>query len=105
MQNEDGAIIKYTVKDLSRDILVPAQLLIPAGRTKALDIKNFFFSNDFKKVLIYTNAKKVWRYETRGDYWIYNFSDSSLETSWGKDCLLPHSCSQKFLRMATKQLM
>ena len=78
-ENEDGSIIKYTVKDLSRDILLPAQLLIPAGRTKALDIKNFFFSNDFKKILIYTNAKKVWRYETRGDYWIFNFSDSSLK--------------------------
>jgi len=78
-ENEDGAIIKYTVKDLSRDILVPARLLIPAGRTKALDIKNFFFSSDFKKLLIYTNAKKVWRYETRGDYWIFNFSDSTLK--------------------------
>ncbi len=77
--NEDGAIIKYRVKDLSRDILVPSQLLIPAGRTKALNIKNFFFSDDFKKILIYTNTKKVWRYETRGDYWIFNFSDSSLK--------------------------
>jgi dipeptidyl-peptidase-4 len=77
--NEDGAIIKYRVKDLNRDILVPSQLLVPAGRAKALDIKNFFFSDDFKKILIYTNTKKVWRYETRGDYWIFNFSDSSLK--------------------------
>jgi dipeptidyl-peptidase-4 len=43
-----------------------------------LEVTNFFPSDDFKKLLIYTNAKKVWRYNTRGDYWVFSFSDSSL---------------------------
>jgi dipeptidyl-peptidase-4 len=57
---------------------VSPQRLTPKGGTHALEIKNFFFSPDFKKILIYTNSKKVWRYETRGDYWVYNIADSSL---------------------------
>jgi dipeptidyl-peptidase 4 len=76
--NEESAIIEYTLTDGSRKILVSTQQLTPAGKTQALEIKNFFFSADFKKLLIFTNSKKVWRYETRGDYWVYNFSDASL---------------------------
>jgi len=77
--NDDGAINEFNMGDKSQQILVTAQKLIPAGKTQALGIKNFFFSTDFKKILIYTNSKKVWRYETRGDYWVYNISDSSLK--------------------------
>ncbi len=78
-QNEDGAIVEYSVTDHGRNILVSQQQLTPAGQTKSLVIRNFFFSADFKKVLIFTNSKKVWRYETRGDYWVYNITDASLK--------------------------
>jgi dipeptidyl-peptidase-4 len=78
-QNEDGAIVEYSVTDHSRNILLSPQQLTPSGQTKSLTIKNFFFSADFKKVLIFTNTKKVWRYETRGDYWVYDISDASLK--------------------------
>ena len=75
---DEGAIIEFSLTDRNQNILVTPKQLIPAGKKQALAIKNFFFSADFKKVLIYTNAKQVWRYETRGDYWLYNISDSSL---------------------------
>jgi dipeptidyl-peptidase 4 len=77
--NEDGAIVEYSLTDQSQNILVNTQQLTPSGKTKSLEIKNFFFSADYKKLLIFTNSKKVWRYETRGDYWVYNFSDASLK--------------------------
>ncbi|XHR94717.1 DPP IV N-terminal domain-containing protein [Mucilaginibacter sp. UC70_90] len=42
-----------------------------------------------KKVLINTNTKKVWRYDTRGDYWVY---DSNTKKLWqlGKICRHHH---------------
>ncbi|HCL82678.1 MAG TPA: S9 family peptidase, partial [Chitinophagaceae bacterium] len=70
--------MEFSLTDRSRNVLVKPQNLTPSGKKQALGIKNFFFSADYKKILIYTNAKKVWRYETRGDYWVYNISDSSL---------------------------
>ena len=76
--SEDGAILEFNLTDRSQHMLVRSQKLIPSGSRQALEIKNFFFSADYKKILIFTNAKKVWRYETRGDYWVYNLSDSSL---------------------------
>ena len=77
--SEEGAILEFNLTERGQHILVRPQRLIPTGRKEALEIKNFFFSDDFKKILIYTNSKKVWRYETRGDYWVYNLSDSSLQ--------------------------
>jgi dipeptidyl-peptidase-4 len=74
----EGNIVQINIAGKKQEILVTPQLLVPAGEKQPLEIKSFSSSTDRKKILIYTNAKKVWRYETRGDYWIYNLSDSSL---------------------------
>lgn len=76
--SDQGAITEYSITERTQHTLLSPQRLIPKGGTHSLEVKNFFFSPDFKKILIYTNSKKVWRYETRGDYWMYNIADSSL---------------------------
>ncbi len=58
-------------------------MLVAPGTHKPLDIYNFFFSADGTQVLIYTNTKKVWRYNTRGDYWLVDLSTKKL-TQLGK---------------------
>ncbi|MDP4214450.1 MAG: S9 family peptidase [Bacteroidota bacterium] len=77
--SDQGAIIEYNLENRTQQVLVSSKKLIPAGKTESLEIKYFFFSSDDKKVLLFTNTKKVWRYETRGDYWVYNISDSTLQ--------------------------
>ncbi len=77
--DDDGSIVAFSLADRRQQILVSPQRLTPAGKKQPLEIKSFSFSTDFRKILIYTNSKKVWRYETRGDYWIYDMSDSSLK--------------------------
>jgi dipeptidyl-peptidase-4 len=76
---EDGSILEFNLADQSQHILITPQKFTRPGSKEPMEIKNFFISDDFKKVLIFTNAKKVWRYETRGDYWVFNFSDSTLQ--------------------------
>jgi dipeptidyl-peptidase 4 len=76
---EQGSILQNDLSDLSIRVLATAAQLTPSGSSSSLVIKKFSFSDDFKKILIYTNSKRVWRYETRGDYWVYNISDSSLK--------------------------
>jgi dipeptidyl-peptidase-4 len=49
-----------------------------------LRIQSFQLSPDGSKVLIFTNAKKVWRYNTRGDYYVANLSNGVLKQV-GKD--------------------
>ncbi|MDP4212054.1 MAG: DPP IV N-terminal domain-containing protein [Bacteroidota bacterium] len=76
---EDGGISKTSLPAGNEEPLLNASDLTPAGKEAALEIRYFVFSSDFNKLLVYTNARKVWRYETRGDYWVYDFSNHSLK--------------------------
>lgn len=71
-------IIKYDTESGDRTILVSADLLIPKGDTTALSISNYEWSTDKNMLLIFTNTKRVWRYKTRGDYWVLNLKTENL---------------------------
>ncbi len=74
-----GEISKNELPSFAKTVLVSKSLLKPKGDTASLSISDFSFSADDTKVLIYTNSKKVWRDETRGDYWVLDLSDKSLK--------------------------
>ena len=78
-QVEGESIVKHELPSNQETVLLHREDLIPAGKEEPLDIRYFLFSADFRKLLIYTNTKKVWRYDTRGDYWVYDFADHSLK--------------------------
>src|SRR5215471_18252151 len=76
-------IVRYQTASGSREILVPATRLIPAGEQKPLAIESYSFSSDGKQLLIFTNSKTVWRQNTRGDYWILNLASNALRKLGG----------------------
>ena len=65
-------IVTYSAKDQSREVLIPANMLINKANGKSLSISSWNLSPDHEKVLIFTNTRRVWRYHTRGDYWVLN---------------------------------
>jgi dipeptidyl-peptidase-4 len=71
-------IVHYDAATGRREILVRAEGLIPAGETAPLKISSYSWSDDGGKLLIFTNSKRVWRYETRGDYWVYDLKAKTL---------------------------
>src|SRR5438067_6685836 len=62
-------IVRIDPASGKREILVSAAHLIPRGETRPLAIEDYQWSPDESLVLIYTNSKRVWRKNTRGDYW------------------------------------
>ncbi len=78
-REENGAILKTSLPSGNEEVLLNAKDLTPAGKKGPLDINYFLFSTDFKKLLLYTNARKVWRYDTRGDFWVYDLADHTLK--------------------------
>lgn len=76
---ERGEIIKNDLPSLSKTVLVSKSQLKPKNDTGSLAIRDFSFSADDQKVLIFTNTKRVWREESRGDYWVLNIADKSLK--------------------------
>lgn len=79
-KNPDGAyeVNAYKAKDNSKEVLIAADMLINPHTGKAIPVRSFSFSDDNSKVLIYTNSRRVWRYDTRGDYWVLNLTDKKL---------------------------
>lgn len=72
-------IVKYDAQTGQRSVLVSAKRLTPAGSKAPLEISDYDWSDDNSQLLIFTNTKKVWRYNTRGDYWILNLKTGKLQ--------------------------
>ncbi|XQW85502.1 DPP IV N-terminal domain-containing protein [Thalassotalea piscium] len=77
-------IVIYNPETLARKVLISAEQLIPKGEEKPLTINDYIWSNDKQKLLIYTNSKRVWRSNSRGDYWVLNLANNQLTKLGGK---------------------
>jgi dipeptidyl-peptidase 4 len=75
---KSNEIILYDIVSGSKKTLVSAKQLVPNGLVNPLSIYNYTWSNDNKNLLIYTNTKKVWRQNTKGDYWVLNIATGML---------------------------
>ena len=42
------------------------------------DIDDYSWSRDGRRVLLFTNTRKVWRQNTRGDYWVFDLPSRTL---------------------------
>ncbi|TDB57354.1 S9 family peptidase [Arundinibacter roseus] len=76
---DNGTIVEVKLPERTTKTLVSAAQLTPKGTSTPLKIRSYTFSPQGNKVLIYTNSKRVWRYDTRGDYWLLDLSDNSLK--------------------------
>ncbi|MFT4542701.1 MAG: dipeptidyl-peptidase-4 [Planctomycetota bacterium] len=71
-------LVRYDPASGQRRVIVAAQQLVPAGESEPLEISNYRFSADGTRVLIFTNTRRVWRYHTRGDYWLLDSATGEL---------------------------
>jgi len=75
---EKKEIVKIELPSQDKTVFISRkQLITKNGDT--LVPRSFQLSPDSKLALIYTNAQKVWRYPTRGDYWLLNLSTGNLK--------------------------
>lgn len=82
VEKKDGGgeeIIRYDAATGARSVLVGESQLRPEGARQPLSIDDYEWSADNSQMLIFTNTKKVWRYNTRGDYWVLNIRTGKLQ--------------------------
>ena len=72
-------IVKYETETGKREVLISAKLLIYEGQTKPMAISNYIWSANRNFLMIYTNTARVWRQNTRGDYYVLNLKTGKLQ--------------------------
>lgn len=71
-------VVAYRAKDNARKVIIPSSMLVDKTTGKPIAVRSISWSADNKKVLIYNNTRRVWRYDTRGDYWVLNLETGAL---------------------------
>ena len=71
-------IVRYEAASGARTVLVSAERLRPAPGASPLAIDDYSWSKDGSRLLLYTNSQKVWRRNTRGDYWVLDTGSGRL---------------------------
>ena len=79
------ALVRYDAATGRRDVWVPAARLVPPGDTVPLTIEDYSVSPDGRRILIFTNSRKVWRQNTRGDFWALDLASWRLQKLGGPD--------------------
>lgn len=81
---EEREIIRYETASGQRTVLVSAKSLTPPGRSVPLRLNGYQWSGDRSRLLIFTNTRKVWRLNTRGDYWVLDVASGRLKQLGGE---------------------
>ncbi len=75
----DTSIVSVDLASLAvEQVLVSSEMLTPAGAATPLRMDSYQWSHDKSKLLIFANTERVWRYNTRGDYWVLDMKSKSL---------------------------
>jgi dipeptidyl-peptidase-4 len=72
-----GEVVRITLPEYTQEVIVSNQEMRTAGNTP-LRVTGLSFSASEQKILLFANPERVWRYETRGDYWLFDLTKKSL---------------------------
>jgi dipeptidyl-peptidase 4 len=75
---EKNELVQYTLPDNKPVVVLTEQQLTPGGSASPLHFSFYSFSADQQKVLFFTNTKRVWRLNSKGDYWMLDRKTGSL---------------------------
>jgi dipeptidyl-peptidase 4 len=79
------SLVRYDAATGRRDVWVPVSRLVPSGDSVPLAIEDYSVSPDRRRLLIFTNSRKVWRQNTRGDFWALDLATWRLHKLGGKE--------------------
>lgn len=65
-------LVVYETSSGKRTVAVSSGDLMPQSSNHAIEIQGYNWSKDGKKVLIFTDGQRVWRANTRGNYWVFD---------------------------------
>ena len=77
-------IVRVDIESGKSQVLVSASHLVPTGDSSSIKVERFELSPNEGQVLLFTDSKRVWRQNTRGNYWVFDIASREL-TKLGGD--------------------
>jgi dipeptidyl-peptidase-4 len=78
---EENGVTSLVAEDAqtgTRTVLVDGARLVPQGQSRPIEIEDYAWSDDEKKVLIFTNSQPVWRQNTKGQFYVWDLAAGRL---------------------------
>src|SRR3954470_6298351 len=63
-------IVEYETVTGKRSLLITAAQLTPKELKKPLQVEDYWWDREMRRLLIFTETKKYWRTNSLGDYWV-----------------------------------
>ena len=83
-QQNGAELARFNARTGARDVLVQSTWLTPNGASAPLEVEDYFWSPDHKRLLVFTASERVWRENTRGDYWVLDLTSRQLRKLGGE---------------------
>jgi dipeptidyl-peptidase-4 len=78
-------IVRYETATGARQVYVAAERLVPPGASAPLPVDDYGWSPDGSRLLLFTSSQRVWRDNTRGDYWVLDRASGKLQKLGGAE--------------------
>lgn len=76
-------VVRHDARTGGSEVVVSAARLVPPGGAKPLALDGYEWSADRSLLLVFTNSQRVWRQNTRGDYWVLDVTRGALRKLGG----------------------
>ena len=74
----EKGLVRVDAATLAETVIVPQAAFVPEGTARPLRVEDYTWSEDKTKLVIYTNSRRVWRRNTRGDYWLLDVAAGTV---------------------------
>ena len=74
----EKGLVRIDAATLAETVIVPLSAFIPEGASAPLRVESYAWSADKSKLVVYTNSRRVWRRNTRGDYWLLDIAAGTV---------------------------
>ena len=74
----EKGLVRIDAATLAETVIVPQEAFLPEGASRPLRVESYTWSDDKTKLVVYTNSRRVWRRNTRGDYWLLDIATGRI---------------------------
>jgi dipeptidyl-peptidase 4 len=77
-------LVQYDAESGRREVILPTSRLVAPGDPAPLSVEEYDWSPDGRRLLLFTNSERVWRENTRGDYWLIDLASGAPRKLGGR---------------------